>query len=667
MTPSTRHLCRSLAAWASAVIALSPVAAQDPASRRAQLPPGAVVQPLPRDDGAELRRHLTALAANPRSVDALVGAGRAALDMGDFEAALAFFGRASEVAPSNARAKAGMASALVRTGRGDSALLLFSEAVALGAPEAEIAGDRALALDMVGDTRRAQQEYVRALRHRDDPEIRRHLALSLAISGERDAALRAIDSQLRANDRSAWRTQAFVLALTGDAAGANRTAQRLMLPDDARAMAPFFARLAGLDPAQKAKAVHLGLFPANGRGNGRRAPEADPSAVALAMGRAPSGPSMGRSAPAEAAEPRRRPARPNDPSNLQRYARMAQRQVDLAEADPVTPPPAASRWEGAAPESLDQAGAATVSSAARSPVSSATSAAPSPATTSTPPPAAQPTQSMGRPPGPANREEPVRQALAAANGPVLPNSNSTGSATNGNMAAVSSPPTGLATSAPASQESNFVRSDSGSPFTLLRPADRVGTSGPANPRPVELPPSEAALPPDGGTAQPGFSLTTPANEAQPVPVGPAEEERSLADIARLVRSLPTEPEEAPARRSSRAEAAASTTPTPARRPAARAAETPRHPARIWVQIAGGANRAALPREFARLQALAPQQLGRRAAYTAPLRATNRLLVGPFSSQSEAQTFVNQLAERDVAAFAWTSEAGQEIERLQTGR
>jgi hypothetical protein len=83
-----------------------------------------------------------------------------------------------------------------------------------------------------------------------------------------------------------------------------------------------------------------------------------------------------------------------------------------------------------------------------------------------------------------------------------------------------------------------------------------------------------------------------------------------------------------------------------------------------VQIAGGANRAALPREFARLREQAPAQLGRRAAYTAALRATNRLLVGPFGSAREAQAFVNQLAQHNVAAFAWTSEAGEEIVRLQ---
>ena len=36
-----------------------------------------------------------------------------------------------------------------------------------------------------------------------------------------------IDGQLRASDRAAWRTQAFILALTGDAAGAGQTAREI--------------------------------------------------------------------------------------------------------------------------------------------------------------------------------------------------------------------------------------------------------------------------------------------------------------------------------------------------------------------------------------------------------------------------------------------------------
>ena len=253
-------------------------------------PPGAMMQSLTPDHGAELRGYLTTLADNPQNLDALIGAGRAALAMGDPEAALTFLGRADQISPSNYRVKAGMASALAQLGEPEEALRWFAQASATGAPETDIAADRGLARDMIGDPRHAQQDYLIALRRGDDPEVRRRLALSLAISGQREAALRAIDAQLRRNDRAAWRAQAFILALTGDAAGADRTAASVMPPGTAQQMAPFLARLHSLSPAQKAMAVHLGQFPSDGQPRTQIAhfdTSPDPAAVALALGRPP--------------------------------------------------------------------------------------------------------------------------------------------------------------------------------------------------------------------------------------------------------------------------------------------------------------------------------------------------------------------------------------------
>jgi Flp pilus assembly protein TadD len=261
-----------------------------PEPQYSRTPPGAVVQPLDTGPGAELRRNLTTLAENPRSLEALIGAGRAAIGLGDGEAATGFFTRAQQIAPDDPRVRAGLGSANLLSGRPEQALILFTEAAQRGAPEAELAGDRGLAYDMVGDPRHAQQDYALALRHRRDPEIERRFALSLAISGQRDAALRVIDSQLRRNDRAAWRTQTFILALTGDPAGADDLARRLMPPTNAQAMAPFFARLATLSPAQKAAAVNFGIFPSDGRA-GRMAANVDtrpdPGALAFAQGGPP--------------------------------------------------------------------------------------------------------------------------------------------------------------------------------------------------------------------------------------------------------------------------------------------------------------------------------------------------------------------------------------------
>ena len=120
------------------------------AQDRSGLPRGAIVQPTDNHAGSELRRNLTTLARNPRSVSALNGAGAAALETGDADAALNFFARAADVDPQSARARAGMAQALVRLERASEALPLFTEAQRLGAPESHIAADRGLAWDMLG-------------------------------------------------------------------------------------------------------------------------------------------------------------------------------------------------------------------------------------------------------------------------------------------------------------------------------------------------------------------------------------------------------------------------------------------------------------------------------------------------------------------------------------
>ena len=157
--------------------------------------------------------------------------------------------------------------------------------------------------------------------------------------------------------------------------------------------------------------------------------------------------------------------------------------------------------------------------------------------------------------------------------------------------------------------------------------------------------------------------TPPQHRARPR-VGRALEPRRYRDAGECP-AAGADVNDRPRRRAPHGCAATAPKARPARPREARLA--PAHPSRHWVQIAGGANRATLPREFARLKTLAPAQLGQRTAYVTSLRATNRLLVGPFATTTAAQSFVNQLAGRDIQAFAWTSPAGQEIERLQTSR
>src|SRR5206468_12595723 len=133
-----------------------------------------------------------------------------------------------------------------------AALKFFKDAAELGVPEAEIGRDRGLAYDITGDQRRAQREYRLALQHGRDPEVARRLALSLAIGGDRAAALALLDEQGRspANER----TRALVLALTGDAADAAQVIQASMPGAQGAALMPFLARLPSLSPTDRAPA-----------------------------------------------------------------------------------------------------------------------------------------------------------------------------------------------------------------------------------------------------------------------------------------------------------------------------------------------------------------------------------------------------------------------------
>jgi len=219
----------------------------------------------PNDPAESLSRYLRMLAANPKDLNSLIGAGRAALIVGDPQAAMGFFGRADELSPRNGRVKAGIASTFLQMEQPRAALKLFDEAVALGVPEADIASDRGLAHDLRGENRRAQADYTLALRDHDDAETTRRLALSMAISGDRQGAVTMLDPLLRSGDRAAWRVRTFILALSGDQAGAQQLADRILPAPQAAAMGQFFGRLATLKPQQKALAVHFGRLPADDR------------------------------------------------------------------------------------------------------------------------------------------------------------------------------------------------------------------------------------------------------------------------------------------------------------------------------------------------------------------------------------------------------------------
>ena len=213
---------------------------------------------------AALARHMRTLAESPRDFAALIGAGKAALALGDTQAAAGFFGRADEVWPSSALPQIGKGAALVADGDAQTALSFFARAQQLGASQLQFAADRGLAYDLLGRHSEAQADYRTALLGSDADEARRRLALSLAISGKKDEALAQLAPLMARGDAAGARCRALVLALAGDQAGARRMLDARM-PGAGAQMAPFLARLPGLRSEQKAAAVNLGIFPDTGQ------------------------------------------------------------------------------------------------------------------------------------------------------------------------------------------------------------------------------------------------------------------------------------------------------------------------------------------------------------------------------------------------------------------
>ena len=220
-----------------------------------------VVQPLPSRESLALNAALSKLGHNPRDLDALVDAGNAALALGDVDAALGFFRRADQVSAGNPRVKAGLAAAMVRKGDPVKAITLFDQAEMAGANTSELVADRGLAYDLVGDNAVAQRYYRVALKQGEDEEVTRRLALSLAISGDRVGFEETLLPLLHKQDKAAWRTRAFGLAILGKADGAVHITETMLPPSLANEIAPYLRYMPRLTRAQQAAAANLGAFP----------------------------------------------------------------------------------------------------------------------------------------------------------------------------------------------------------------------------------------------------------------------------------------------------------------------------------------------------------------------------------------------------------------------
>lgn len=228
----------------------------------AQLAAQEVVQSLPPRETAQLNAALRKLAARPTDLDALLSAGNASLVLRDGGAAAGFFARAAKVAPGDARVLLGLARVALEQRRPVEALQAFAQAESAGVRALDMAADRALAFDLVGDNTSAQTLYRSVLAVGDSAEVRRRLALSYAIAGNRSEFERTLFPLLRDEDRAAFRTRAFGLAILGLPDDAVEIADAMMPTDLALRMAPYLRYMPRLTKSQQAAAGNLGAFPA---------------------------------------------------------------------------------------------------------------------------------------------------------------------------------------------------------------------------------------------------------------------------------------------------------------------------------------------------------------------------------------------------------------------
>jgi Flp pilus assembly protein TadD len=714
--------------WRGAALGLAVAWAGMPCIVTAQ----AVVQPIPgTTDADKLAEQMRALAANPRDLPALLRAGELSLELEDLSGAASLFARAEKIDPRSARLKAGEASVLVRSERPGQALRFFALAEQYGLNPASFASDRGLAYDLIGEQERAQRDYRLALKQGPDPEITRRYALSLGISGKRDAALALLDPLLRDTDRGAWRARAFVLAMSGDVAGAERIATTMMPPGMADGLLPFFQRLPSLPAVDRAFAVHFGeiratperiadarLVPAlptlgpdpeapvqlarvetkapvetdrEDRKKRRKNNKEKPGRVELAAA-VPQRPSLppvpayqGQPIPtvAAATDPlRSAPMNATARANAQALANMATPAVAPTRTTPSSPPvtlAAATPTPTPTPAPTREANAVTLASATTipTPSRSATSIPAQPAAAAPPPPA-ETRVAMTPSPAPAaatltSTPTPVEVATAPPPPASTPPA-STASADPADAAAstgTSLPGTaaiapGFSLAKPA--EDRPVPTElakQGDDSVLARivaglsiPASELGVPDMPGARPAPAPEPEATLI-DEAKAKEARDIAAEKLLAEKAAAEKTAAEKRAADRkAAAEKKALADKKAADAKKAAEAKAEADA------RAAAKKAERA-NPSRIWVQVAGGAHEPDLPKAWAAVKARAPKVMAGKSGWWTPLRATNRVLAGPFKTDGEARDFVNALAREGVSAFPFTSDAGQQITRLPT--
>lgn len=657
---TARHFRTSAAALLATLLAstATPLAAQLPA---------APAEPTVMDPAVAARlenqRLLTAalarLAANGADGQALTQAGRSALALGDARAALGFLARAEQLAPRDPVIKAALGATMVQLEDPVQAMRFFEAAIALGGLERAYLADRGLAFDLLGDQARAQADYALAAQYAPSPEVTRRHAISLGISGNSDAAVQMLGPLLRAQDRAAWRSRAMIVAMNGRPDEARQIAAATMPTQLATGLSPYFAMMDRLTPQQLAAAAHFGRFPSYETVAGQ--------------------PSRNRRVEVAVATPTPPPARGNDrrggrrvvAANSGASARTAQRtrtERQAARPAPAQPAPTLPPVQAAEPALIPPPPppAAPARGAVPPVVPAGAVVAATPAPT---PPAAPPLQPTLR--------ETIRPAIvtpAPAPVPVTP------SPPPAEAARVSATPMGppdgsvgpgLATAQPVAPPVQPAVTPVDIPASTPPPVIPA-TPPPAAPPPAPLAP---AAPPANTAVVAGWSLsdvvgsiTIPDSErmTEEGALSLDELDRIAAERRRIAAAEAAEArrraaEDARAREAREAEERAR-----AEREAEARAEAEarrRHPARVWVQIATGADPAALGFDYRRFSQRNAEIFRGQTGHTAVWNRTRRLVVGPFPNAAAARSWLGRYTAAGGEGFVWNSEQGEEVTPL----
>ncbi len=560
------------------------------------------------------------LATNNNDTAALLDAGRASIELEDYRAAVGFLTRAEQASPRDGAIKAALGSAMVHMESPTRALDYFGEAQLLGAPERLFLADRGLARDLLGQQDAAQRDYQLALSIAPNDELTRRYALSLGISGEADRGVQLLTPQLRTQDRAAWRSRAMILAMNGRDKEATEIVNATMPPALAQNILPYLIQMDRLNPAQQAAAAHFGRFPSGELGPKRKlvqmaAATPPPTPAPVATGKRPA-------TPAAKPAPTPTPA----PMSTLRMSRPT-----------PAPKPAAATPEKPAPTPVTP----TPRPAAAAPTPAPATPTPRPAmTTPWRPTAPEPSATLPTPtptPAPAPSAA-IPSAVDSPKGPIGPgfSINDLGRPTT---------PTPDPTPPPAAV-----------------PAQPIATTAAEPPPPAALP---AAATPTVSAAAPLASLAEIAGSIQiPAEEMAASDSAIGADTLAKLQADKRKADAAEAAKREKDEAAAKVKAEADAKAKAEAAEKKANPARIWVQVATGANAKALATDFGKFAKKSPAVFKGKSGATTEWGRTRRLLVGPFKDRKSAQDWLGDYKKAGGDGFLFNSEAGQDVDPIK---